>query len=130
MPRTKVGIVGAGNVGASAALMLLKKDLCDVVLCDIPQVDGMPQGKALDMSESRQVDHHDAKASGTTSVDDLKDCDIVVITAGLPRKPGMTREDVVKIIAARGDYGHPDDIRQELSARQQAEIRIAAAQKT
>ena len=104
MPRVKVGIVGAGNVGASAALMLLKKDLCDVVLCDIPQVDGMPQGKALDMSESRQVDHHDAKAAGTTKVEDLNDCSIVVITAGLPRKPGMTREELLgKNAAIIGD---------------------------
>jgi malate dehydrogenase len=99
MPRAKVGIVGAGNVGASAALMLLKKDLCDVLLCDIPQVEGMPQGKALDMSESRQVDYHDAKATGTTRVEDLKDCGIVVITAGVPRKPGMTREQLLEINA-------------------------------
>ncbi len=99
MPRPKVGIVGAGNVGASAALMLLKKDLCDVVLSDIPQVEGMPQGKALDMSESRQVDYHDARAWGTTRVEDLKDCSIVCITAGVPRKPGMTREQLLDINA-------------------------------
>jgi malate dehydrogenase len=99
MPRPIVGVVGAGNVGASAALMMLKKDLCDVVLCDIPQVEGMPQGKALDMSESRQVDYHDAKAWGTTRVEDLKECSIVCITAGVPRKPGMTREQLLEVNA-------------------------------
>lgn len=99
MPRPKVGVVGAGNVGSSAALMMLKKDLCDVVLCDIPQTEGMPAGKALDMSESRQIDYHDAKAWGTTNVADLKDCQIVCITAGVPRKPGMTREQLLEINA-------------------------------
>lgn len=95
MPRPKVGIVGAGNVGASAAFMLLKNDLCDVVLSDI--VEGMPQGKALDMSESRQIDHHDAWAMGTNRVEEMKDCKIVCITAGVPRKPGMTREQLLDI---------------------------------
>lgn len=99
MPRPKVGVVGAGNVGASAALFLVKKDLCDVVLCDVPAVEGMPQGKALDMSESRQGDGHDAKAVGTTKIEDLKDCSIVCVTAGVPRKPGMTREQLQGINA-------------------------------
>ncbi len=95
MPRPKVGIVGAGNVGASAALILLKNDLCDVVLSDI--VEGLPQGKSLDMSESRQVDHHDAWAFGTNKVEDMRECQIVCITAGVPRKPGMTREQLLDI---------------------------------
>lgn len=95
MPRPKVGIVGAGNVGASAALMLLKHDMCDVIMSDI--VEGMPQGKSLDMSESRQVDHHDAWAYGTNKVEDMKECRVVAITAGVPRKPGMTREQLLDI---------------------------------
>ncbi len=95
MARPKVGIVGAGNVGASAAFMLLKNDVCDVVLSDI--VEGLPQGKALDMSECRQIDTHDAWSIGTNRVEEMRDCSVVVITAGVPRKPGMTREQLLDI---------------------------------
>ncbi len=95
MPRAKVGIVGAGNVGAAAAFILAKKNLCDVILTDI--VEGVPQGKGLDMNQARQVDHHDCTVTGTNRVEDLKDCQIVVITAGVPRKPGMTREQLLEI---------------------------------
>ncbi len=95
MPRPKVGIVGAGNVGASAAFSLAKDGVCDVILSDI--VEGLPQGKALDMSESRQIDGHDTGVTGTNDVADMKDCEIVVITAGLPRKQGMSREQLLEI---------------------------------
>ncbi len=97
MPRAKVGIVGAGNVGAACAFILQKKGICDVVMSDI--VDGVPQGKALDMNECRQVDHHSTRVTGTTNVADMKDCQVVVITAGVPRKPGMTREQLLDINA-------------------------------
>lgn len=95
MPRAKVGIVGAGNVGAAAALILTKKNLCDIILSDI--VEGLPQGKGLDMNQARQVDHHDCTVTGTNRIEDMKDCQIVVITAGVPRKPGMTREQLLEI---------------------------------
>jgi len=97
MPRPKVGIVGAGNVGAAAAFILAKRNLCDVLLSDI--VEGLPQGKALDMNECRQVDHHSTRVTGTNNVADMKDCQVVVITAGVPRKPGMTREQLLDINA-------------------------------
>ncbi len=97
MPRAKVGIVGAGNVGAACAFILQKKGICDIVLSDI--VEGVPQGKALDMNECRQIDHHSTRVIGTNNVADMKDCQVVVITAGVPRKPGMTREQLLDINA-------------------------------
>ena len=95
MVRPRVGVVGAGNVGAAAAFILAKRNLCDVLLSDI--VEGMPQGKGLDMNECRQVDQHDATVTGTNRIEDMKDCSVVVITAGVPRKPGMTREQLLDI---------------------------------
>jgi malate dehydrogenase len=97
MPRPKVGIVGAGNVGAACAFILQKKNIADVILSDI--VEGVPQGKALDMNQCRQVDHHSTRVTGTNNVADMKDCQVVVITAGVPRKPGMTREQLLDINA-------------------------------
>ena len=93
--RNKITIVGAGNVGASAANWIVSKDLGDVVLIDI--VEGIPQGKALDLSEATPILNVDSKISGTNSYKDTKDSDIVVITAGSPRKPGMSREDLVEV---------------------------------
>jgi len=95
MARPRVGIVGAGNVGAAAAFILAKRNLCDVLLSDI--VEGLPQGKGLDMNECRQIDHHEGAVTGTNRIEDMKDCAVVVITAGVPRKPGMTREQLLDI---------------------------------
>ena len=89
----KVTVVGAGNVGATAAQRLAEKELCDVVLIDI--VEGVPQGKALDLTEAAPIEKHDAHLTGTNTYDDSKDSDIVIITAGIPRKPGMSRDDLI-----------------------------------
>jgi malate dehydrogenase len=97
MARAKVGIIGAGNVGASLAFSIINRDIADVVISDI--VEGLPQGKALDMSESRTPDLHDSGAVGTNKVEDMNGCDVVVVTAGVPRKPGMTREQLLDINA-------------------------------
>ncbi len=97
MPRKKIGVVGAGQVGATTALRIAEKGLGDVVLVDI--VEGMPQGKALDLQESRPVERHDCEITGSNSYDDLRGCDIVVVTAGVPRKPGMSRDDLLKVNA-------------------------------
>ena len=97
MKRAKVAVIGAGQVGGIVAFQLAQKELADVVLVDI--VEGMPQGKALDMSQTSGVEHFDAKVTGTNNYADIKDSDIVVITAGVARKPGMTREDLLKINA-------------------------------
>lgn len=91
----KVTVVGAGNVGATVAQRLCEKALCDVVLVDI--IEGVPQGKALDLTEAAPVEKHDAHIIGTNSYEDTKDSDIVVITAGVPRKPGMSRDDLLAI---------------------------------
>jgi malate dehydrogenase len=92
--RNKVTIVGAGHVGASAAQRIAEKQLADVVLVDI--IEGLPQGKALDLLESAPVEKTDAHLQGTNSYPDTAGSDIVVITAGLPRKPGMSRDDLLQ----------------------------------
>lgn len=91
--RKKIGIVGAGNVGATLALFVVNSGLADVVLYDI--VEGMPQGKALDILQNTAVLGIKANITGTNSLDDLVNSDIVVITAGLARKPGMRRKDLL-----------------------------------
>lgn len=90
----KVTVVGAGNVGATAAQRLAEKELCDVVLIDI--VEGVPQGKALDLTEAAPIEKHDAKLTGANGYDAAEDSDVVIITAGIPRKPGMSRDDLIK----------------------------------
>jgi len=89
----KVTVVGAGNVGATAAQRLAEKELCDVVLVDI--IEGVPQGKALDLAEAAPVEIHDAHIIGANSYEASADSDIVIITAGIPRKPGMSRDDLL-----------------------------------
>ena len=90
----KVTVVGAGNVGATAAQRLAEKELCDVVLVDI--IEGVPQGKALDLAEAAPIEKHDAHLIGTNEYDASEGSDIVIITAGIPRKPGMSRDDLLK----------------------------------
>jgi malate dehydrogenase len=89
----KVTVVGAGNVGATTAQRLAEKELCDVVLVDI--VEGVPQGKALDLMEAAPVEKHDAKLVGSNTYEASAGSDIVIITAGIPRKPGMSRDDLI-----------------------------------
>src|SRR3982750_2133798 len=95
MRRAKITVIGAGNVGASCAVWAAAKELGDIVLLDIPQVEGMPQGKALDLFEASPVEGFDAKIVGTTNYEDSKDSDVVILTAGVPRKPGMSRDDLI-----------------------------------
>ena len=91
--RNKVTVVGAGNVGASCALRLADKELADVVLVDI--VEGVPQGKALDLLEACPVEGSDVRVSGSNDYEATANSDIVVVTAGFPRKPGMSRDDLL-----------------------------------
>ncbi len=90
----KVSIIGAGNVGASTARLIAQKELADVVLVDI--VEGLPQGKALDILESGPIEGFDSKIIGTNSYQKIKNSKVTVITAGLPRKPGMSRLDLLE----------------------------------
>ena len=94
MTRKKISIIGAGNVGATCAHWLVKKELADIVLLDI--VEGMPQGKALDMYEASPVERYDVKVTGTNDYADTAGSDVVIITSGLARKPGMSRDDLLK----------------------------------
>src|SRR5271168_4510285 len=95
MRRAKITIVGAGNVGATCAHWAASKELGDIVLVDIPQVEGMPQGKALDLFESSPVEGFDAKITGSTSYEATANSDVVIVTAGIARKPGMSRDDLI-----------------------------------
>ncbi|MEG9297111.1 malate dehydrogenase [Mangrovibacillus sp. Mu-81] len=94
--RRKVSVIGGGFTGATTALMLAQKELGDVVLVDIPQMEDPTKGKALDMLEASPVQGFDADIIGTSDYEDTKDSDIVVITAGIARKPGMSRDDLVQ----------------------------------
>lgn len=89
----KVTVVGAGNVGATAAQRLAEKELCDVVLIDI--IEGVPQGKALDLAEAAPIEKHDAHLTGSNAYEPSQESDIVIITAGIARKPGMSRDDLI-----------------------------------
>jgi len=90
----KISIIGAGNTGATAAHWIAERELADVVLLDV--VEGMPQGKSLDLLEAMPIIGKDAHVMGTNNYEDTKDSDIIIITAGIARKPGMSREDLLK----------------------------------
>ncbi|HUA33096.1 MAG TPA: malate dehydrogenase [Candidatus Binataceae bacterium] len=97
MARKKIAFIGAGNVGATCAHLCFLRQLGDIVLYDI--IDGLPQGKALDMLESAPVLGVDVKVTGTTNIADVAGADCCVVTSGSPRKPGMSRDDLLKINA-------------------------------
>ena len=93
--RPKITVVGAGFTGSTTAFMLAQKELGDIVLVDIPQLENPTKGKALDMLESTPVEGVDVNITGTSSYEDTRDSDVVIITAGVARKPGMSRDDLV-----------------------------------
>lgn len=96
LKRKKVSVIGSGFTGATTAFLLAQKELCDVVLVDIPHMENPTKGKALDMLEAGPVLGFDAQITGTASYADTKESDIVIITAGIARKPGMSRDDLVQ----------------------------------
>ncbi len=95
MRRAKITVVGAGNVGATCAHWCAAAELGDIVLLDIPRTEDMPRGKALDLMQSSPIMGFDSNIVGTTSYDDTAESDVVVVTAGIPRKPGMSRDDLL-----------------------------------
>lgn len=95
--RKKISVIGAGFTGATAAFLIAQKELGDVVLVDIPQAENPAKGKALDMTEAAPVQGFDSRVIGTSNYEDTKNSDISIITAGVARKPGMSRDDLVQI---------------------------------
>lgn len=105
--RKKIALVGAGQIGGTLALLAGLKELGDIVLLDIPDAEGVAKGKALDIAEASPVEGFDAGYTGTSNYADIKGADVVIVTAGVPRKPGMSRDDLVginaKVIKAVGE---------------------------
>jgi malate dehydrogenase len=95
MTRAKIGLVGAGQIGGNLALLAAQRELGDVVLLDIPDAEGLAKGKALDIQQQSTIERFDSRLMGTSNYDDLKGSDVIIITAGIPRKPGMSREDLL-----------------------------------
>ncbi|MEC8946405.1 MAG: malate dehydrogenase [Candidatus Neomarinimicrobiota bacterium] len=95
MPRKKIALIGGGQVGGNIALLAAQKELGDIVIIDIPEAENFVKGKALDISQLLPHDGFDAKLVGSSNFQEIKDSDVVVITAGFPRQPGMNREDLL-----------------------------------
>src|SRR6201995_2195952 len=105
MARQKIALIGGGQIGGTLAHLLALKELGDVVLFDI--MEGLPQGKSLDLAQSGPVEGFDAHMKGTNSYADIPGADVVIVTAGVPRKPGMSRDDLLginlKVMSAVGE---------------------------
>ena len=97
MSRKTIALIGGGQIGGNLALLAAQKELGDIIIFDIPKAEGMVKGKALDLMQLRPHDGYDAKITGTSNWKDVKDADVFIITAGIPRKPGMDREDLLEI---------------------------------
>ena len=97
MSRPKISLIGGGQIGGNLALIAAQKELGDITIFDIPKAEGMVKGKALDLMQLRPHDGYDSNISGTSNWNDLKNTDVFIITAGIPRKPGMNREDLLGI---------------------------------
>ena len=95
--RRKIALIGAGNIGGELAALCARKELGDVVLFDIPDKEGLAKGKALDLEQNGALLGHDCRVTGTSSWDDCAGADVVIVTAGVPRKPGMSRDDLLSI---------------------------------
>ena len=97
MERAKISLIGGGQIGGNLALLAAQKELGDIKIFDIPNAEGMVKGKALDIMQLRPHDGYDANITGTSDWNELKDSDVFIVTAGIPRKPGMNREDLLDI---------------------------------
>jgi malate dehydrogenase len=95
--RKKIALIGAGNIGGELAALAARKELGDIVLRDIPEKEGVAKGKALDLMQTCALEGFDAKITGTSNYADIEGADVVIVTAGVPRKPGMSRDDLLSI---------------------------------
>ncbi|MCG8558077.1 MAG: malate dehydrogenase [Proteobacteria bacterium] len=95
--RKKIAVVGAGNIGGELAAMVARRELGDAVLLDIPDKEGVAKGKALDLMQAAALEGFDVRLTGTASYDEVQGADVVIVTAGVPRKPGMSRDDLLSI---------------------------------
>src|SRR5262244_823530 len=95
--KKKIGLIGGGQIGGNLALLCVQKQLGDVMLYDIPAAEGLVKGKALDINQLAAVDGYDCRVTGTSDWKDVAGSDVVIITAGVPRKPGMSREDLLEV---------------------------------
>ncbi len=95
--RKKIALIGAGNIGGELANLATRHELGDVILVDIPDKEGVAKGKALDLMQACALDGYDARVTGTSNYDEIKGADVVIVTAGVPRKPGMSRDDLLSI---------------------------------
>ena len=97
MARKKIALIGGGQIGGILALMAAQKELGDVIVLDIPDKEGFCKGKALDIQEATPIFGKDCNLEGTSNYSDLRGVDVTITTAGLPRKPGMSREDLLHL---------------------------------
>ena len=97
MSKRRIALIGGGQIGGNLALLAAQKELADIIIFDIPKAEGMVKGKALDLMQLRPHDGYDVDITGTSNWKDVKDADVFIITAGIPRKPGMDREDLLDI---------------------------------
>src|SRR5438477_8120222 len=97
MARKKISLIGAGNIGGELAALVARRELGDIVLFDIPEKEGVAKGKALDLEQNGSITGYDASVIGTSKWEDCAGADVVIVTAGVPRKPGMSRDDLLTI---------------------------------
>ena len=97
MSKKRIALIGGGQIGGNLALLAAQKELADIIIFDIPKAEGMVKGKALDLMQLRPHDGYDVSITGTSDWNDVKNADLFIITAGIPRKPGMDREDLLEI---------------------------------
>src|SRR4051794_9512941 len=95
--RKKIALIGAGNIGGELAAAAARRELGDVFLFDIPEKEGLAKGKALDLMQAAAIEGFDSHIQGTSRYEDIAGADVVIVTAGVPRKPGMSRDDLLSI---------------------------------
>ena len=105
MSKKRIALIGGGQIGGNLALLAAQKELADIIIFDIPKAEGMVKGKALDLMQLRPHDGYDVSITGTSDWNDVKNADVFIITAGIPRKPGMDRDCLLYTSPSPRDRG-------------------------